>query len=130
MKYCRRYYAPLDDVLSFRDVFLISGLFWVWFLKWKQGTRVNYNKDSIIQVCNFIKKRLQHRCFPVINGSLIIFQRPRVFGSMFFRVHDFQGQGLSGSGHRIQVQVLEVALCIYMEITLRHVCCLFQNIFL
>ena len=51
--------------------FLVSGLFWVWFLKWKQSTRVNHNKDSINQASNFIKKRLQHRCFPVINAKLL-----------------------------------------------------------
>ena len=58
------------------DVFLISHrkklwcnfrLFCVWFLKLKQETQVNCNKDSIIQACNFIKKRLQHKYFPVIN---------------------------------------------------------------
>ena len=25
-----------------------------------------FNKAAGLQVCNFIKKRLQHRCFPVI----------------------------------------------------------------
>ena len=30
---------------------------------------MNYNKDSIIQSCNFIKKRLHHRCFPVIRNT-------------------------------------------------------------
>ena len=47
---------------------------------------------------------------------------------MFFRVqvfwvHVFQGPGLSGSGSRVRVQVLEVALRIYMEIPLWHRCC-------
>ena len=36
----------------------------------KKDTRVNYNKDSIIQACNFFKKRLQDRCFPVINAKI------------------------------------------------------------
>ena len=32
---------------------------------------MNHNKDSINQASNFIKKRLQHRCFPVINAKLL-----------------------------------------------------------
>ena len=40
---------------------------------------------------------------------------------MFFRVQVFLGPCFSGSRFiRVRVQVLEVALCIYMEITLRH----------
>ena len=37
---------------------------------------------------------------------------------MFFRFQVFKGPDLSGSGSRVQIQVLEVAFCIYMEITL------------
>ena len=36
----------------------------------QQDTRVSYSKDLIIQICNFIKKRLQHRCFPKIIAKL------------------------------------------------------------
>ena len=44
-------------------------LLWVWFLKIKQVTRMNYSKDSMIQTCNFMKKRLHHRWFPVISAK-------------------------------------------------------------
>ena len=63
-----------------RDVFLSGSekvgwnfrLSWVWFLKLKQrDTRVSYNKDSVIVAWNFIKKRLQHRCFPVANAKYL-----------------------------------------------------------
>ena len=37
------------------------------FLKLKYFTRVNYKKDSMIQACNSIKKRLHHSFFPAIN---------------------------------------------------------------
>ena len=30
-----------------------------------------HKSDSMIQVCNFIKKRLWHRCFPVINVKFL-----------------------------------------------------------
>ena len=40
-----------------------------WFLKLKQVTQVNHNKNLMIQACNFIKKRLHHRWFPVINAK-------------------------------------------------------------
>ena len=39
--------------------------------KMKTKQRVNYNKGSIIQACNFIKKRLQHRCFPAISTKIL-----------------------------------------------------------
>ena len=29
------------------------------------------NKDSMIQTCNFIEKRLHHRCFPVITAKFL-----------------------------------------------------------
>ena len=32
----------------------------------KTYVRVFFNKVTGLQACNFIKKRLQHRCFPVI----------------------------------------------------------------
>ena len=59
------------NLISFSDVFLISWLFWVWFLKWKQSTPVNHNKDSITQASNFIKKTLQHMCFPTIHAKFL-----------------------------------------------------------
>ena len=31
---------------------------------------MNYNKDLIIQACNFIKQRFQDRCFPVIDSKI------------------------------------------------------------
>ena len=30
-----------------------------------------FNKAAGLQVCNFIKKRLQHRCFPVIIAKFL-----------------------------------------------------------
>ena len=36
---------------------------------------------------------------------------PGFSGSRFFRVQVFQGPGFSGSGSRVQVQVLEVVIC-------------------
>ena len=30
-----------------------------------------FNKAGGLQVCNFIKKRLQHRCFPVIIAKFL-----------------------------------------------------------
>ena len=30
-----------------------------------------FNKAAGLQVCNFIKKRLQHRCFPVIIANFL-----------------------------------------------------------
>ena len=30
-----------------------------------------FNKAAALQVCNFIKKRLQHRCFPVIIAKFL-----------------------------------------------------------
>ena len=30
-----------------------------------------FNKAAGLQVCNFIKKRLQHRCFPVIIAEFL-----------------------------------------------------------
>ena len=39
--------------------------------KWKQDTRVNHSKDSIIQSSNFIKKILQNMCFSVINAKFL-----------------------------------------------------------
>ena len=59
------------NLTSFSDVLLISWLFWVWFLKWKQSTPVNHNKDSITQASNFIKKTLQHMCFPTIHAKFL-----------------------------------------------------------
>ena len=41
------------------------------FLKLKYVTRVNFNKDSMIQACKFIKKRLHRRFFPVINAKYL-----------------------------------------------------------
>ena len=51
--------------------YLISWLFWVWFLNWKQVTRADHNKDSIIQACNFIKRDPQHMWFPAINAKFL-----------------------------------------------------------
>ena len=53
---------------------------------------------------------------------LHIFQDPCFPGSKFFWAHVFKGPGWSGSGSRIQLQVLEVSLWIYMEIILWHRC--------
>ena len=30
-----------------------------------------FNKAAALQVCNFIKKKLQHRCFPVIIAKFL-----------------------------------------------------------
>ena len=30
-----------------------------------------FNKAVVLQVCNFIKKKLQHRCFPVIIAKFL-----------------------------------------------------------
>ena len=45
--------------------------FQVRLLKLEQDTRVNYNKDSIIQACNYTEKGLPNRCFPVINTNFL-----------------------------------------------------------
>ena len=56
------------------------------------------------------------------------FQSPRFLGSMFLRVKVFVCSGFTGSQFlrsricRVPVQVLEVALWIYMETTLQHRC--------
>ena len=53
---------------------------------------------------------------------LHIFQDSSFLGSKVFWIHVFKGPGFSGSGSSVWVQVLEVALCIYTENTLRHRC--------
>ena len=55
-----------------------------------------------------------------IFSRIHVFQGSSFSGFMFFRVQVFKGLGLSGSGSSVRIQVLEVALCIYMQITLRH----------
>ena len=57
-----------------------------------------------------------------IFSRIHVFQGPSFFGFMYFRVQVFKGPRLSGCRSRVKVQVLEVALCIDMEITLRHRC--------
>ena len=62
-----------------------------------------------------------------IFSRIHIFQGPSSFvwvqaWSKFFRVQIFKVPCFSGSVSRVRIQVLEVALCIYMKITLRHKC--------
>ena len=51
-----------------------------------------------------------------------VFLGPCFSGFRFFKVQVFKRPGLSGSGSRVRVQVSEVHLCIYIEMTLRRRC--------
>ena len=73
---------------------------------------------------NFIKSETYFNATHIysIFSRIHVFQGPSFFGFMYFRVQVFKGPRLSGCRSRVKVQVLEVALCIDMEITLRHRC--------
>ena len=116
---------------------VITILFWVLFLKWKQGTRVIYNKDSIIRACNLIEKRLQHRCFSVIDGSLIVFRGPSFLGSMFSRVQVFKGPGpgftrspLHLHGNHTSICFLHISEHLFIRTALKDCFCMFKLWFL
>ena len=66
--------------------------------------------------CDFIKKRLQHRCFPVniANGCFCLFKSNFVqfnhFNCLLLEKFRRKNSIIWSSAHRVRVQVLEVAI--------------------
>ena len=59
--------------------------------------RVFLNKVAVLQACNFVKKRLQHRCFPVDIAKFLrtpilknISERLLFINIYYNKIHDFE----------------------------------------